>query len=47
MKVLAYSYSDGENLVTSFELGVFGAPDDGTRPGKKVGELETGRPERL
>ncbi len=42
MKVFAYSYDDGDNLIESFELGVFGAPDDGTGLGSKVRQLEIG-----
>ena len=42
MKIFAYSYADGENLSTSFNLGVFGAPDDDTGLGTKVRQLEIG-----
>ena len=42
MKIFAYSYADGENLSTTFNLGVFGAPDDDTGLGTKVRQLEIG-----
>ena len=42
MRLFAYSYGGADNLATTFDLGVFGAPDEGTGLGTKVGALAVG-----
>jgi hypothetical protein len=42
MRIFAHSYGGLDNLATTFNLGVFGAPDDGTHLGTKVATLSIG-----